>query len=73
MKTATTLLLVNLPSIILSLIAGALAYRGIEGWGWFLLVAVILGHTLKSRDKDDDDEEGPPTVPAPPRSVIHRN
>ncbi len=38
----TSFLLVILPSIICVLTAAILAYKRIEGWGWFLFIAVLL-------------------------------
>ena len=31
-----------LPSIICAVIAGILALKGADGWGWFLLAAVVV-------------------------------
>lgn len=41
MKDITMFLIFNAVSIICSLGAVLLAYEGVEGWGWLLVVAVI--------------------------------
>lgn len=66
-----TLLLANIPATVCFITAGVLAYHGSEGWGWFLLVGLMVAHIVKSRKDDDDDD--PPSIPTPPRSVINRN
>ena len=59
MKTAFSLLLVNIPTIICAVASGILAYNHIEGWGWFLFAALVLGHTVSDKDKkSEDDKEG---------------
>ena len=59
MKLAYSLLLVNIPTIICVATSGILAYNNIEGWGWFLFAALVLGHTVGDKDKkgEDDKEE----------------
>lgn len=37
-----TLILMNVASIISVIIAGILAHKKINGWGWFLFVALLL-------------------------------
>lgn len=42
-----TLFLVILMPITSIIVAGILAYKKIEGWGWFLLIALVLASGLK--------------------------
>lgn len=39
------LLIANVPSIVCIVIAGLVCALGQDGWGWFLLIALLLGHT----------------------------
>lgn len=41
MKTILLLFVHNILAILCAIAAGILAYNGIEGWGWFLVVAVL--------------------------------
>lgn len=38
-----------------------LAYQGIEGWGWFLFIALLIGNSCSSvklsKDKDKDKDK----------------
>lgn len=38
--------LANIPSAISIIAACILAHRGVDGWGWFLVVAIVLGNTF---------------------------
>jgi hypothetical protein len=42
MSIATRFFPAVLP-IICAVLAGVLAFYGIEGWGWFLLASILLG------------------------------
>lgn len=47
----------NIFSVSCAISAGVLAYRGIDGWGWFLLAGVACYTTLRpSESKGDSDE-----------------
>ena len=48
MKKAFMLLIVNVPSLVFGSIAAYMALKGVDGWGWFLFVAILIGHTLRS-------------------------
>ena len=41
--TAARLLAANLPAVACVVAAGVLAHGGRDGWGWFLVVAVLFG------------------------------
>ena len=43
----------TLPSIILSLASFILAWKGIDGWGWFLFAAIILYPNKKTIKEED--------------------
>ena len=43
MKNAYIATLAFAPSIACAAFAGVLAMHGLEGWGWFLFVACLLG------------------------------
>lgn len=43
MKTVLLLLLSNATSIACVVAAAVLASKGTEGWGWFLLIALLSG------------------------------
>lgn len=53
MNASLTLLLANLSSVACVIGAVILALHGIAGWGWFLLVALLL-HTTFSSSKTTD-------------------
>lgn len=60
MNKTLILLIAFVPCVLCILIAGYLAFHGMEGWGWFLFVAVLCGGgiSLSSKsDKDGDKEE----------------
>ena len=40
------ILAANAVSIACVLSAFLLALKGVDGWGWFLAIAVLFGHTL---------------------------
>jgi hypothetical protein len=48
MKTELLLLLSNATSIACVIAAANLASKGTEGWGWFLLIALLSGVYPKS-------------------------
>ena len=48
MKTELLLLLSNATSIACVVAAAVLASKGTEGWGWFLLIALLSGVYPKS-------------------------
>ena len=48
MKTELLLLLSNVTSIACVIAAANLASKGTEGWGWFLLIALLSGVYPKS-------------------------
>ncbi len=61
MKETICLLALNMTSTAAVFGAGYVAAQDGKGWGWFLLVAVLLHSSpkLKDKDKDDDgDEDG---------------
>jgi hypothetical protein len=39
------------PLVICLSLAGAIAYKGIDGWGWFLFVSLFL---VPTRSKDSE-------------------
>lgn len=54
MKLFMTMLAVNFTSLACVAVAGYLAVNKIDGWGWFLFVAVILfGAYYSQSDKDN--------------------
>jgi len=55
MKTALLLMVVLSTPIICAVFARLLALRGLDGWGWFLVIALLTtGTTVYSRDDDDE-------------------
>lgn len=46
MNRVTLLLLALIPSTACLVVSGYLAVHGMEGWGWFLFVGLLLGQTL---------------------------
>jgi hypothetical protein len=46
-----------LGSVAAVLAAGYLAALGITGWGWFLLVAVLLAGTIRDNPTDDESKK----------------
>lgn len=42
------IILVNLIAITALLIGGYLAVQGKDGWGWFLFIALMTGHSFKT-------------------------
>jgi hypothetical protein len=46
-----------LASIACTIVSGALAYEGKEGWGWFLFAAVWLGAITASSGKESAIKE----------------
>lgn len=51
------LFLANIVSLVCIIAAITLMWKGVNGWGWLLFVAVIFGHTMgdSKKDKKDDD------------------
>ena len=39
-------LLVDASSIVLAIIAGVLAIKGLEGWGWFLFASILVSSNV---------------------------
>ncbi|MGL5282546.1 MAG: hypothetical protein ACRC8W_12505 [Plesiomonas shigelloides] len=57
MESWKKLLLMNITAILAMALAALLAHEGVDGWGWFLVIAVCFGHTFNSKnDKEKDDE-----------------
>ena len=55
MRVVSLLLVLNLTSMVCALGAVRLAYMGIEGWGWFLVVTVLCATTsVRSRDIEEE-------------------
>jgi hypothetical protein len=50
MKAIILILVANLISIISSCIAGYMALKNIEGWDWFLFIAVICSQSIKAKN-----------------------
>ena len=50
MKFVFAILFANLPPLACAVGAVILALHGIAGWGWFLLVTVLLGQSVKLGD-----------------------
>lgn len=46
--TSFALLIALLPSIVSVIMAGVLAMRRIDGWGWFLLAAAVLAGAVQA-------------------------
>ena len=45
--------LFNLASVACIACAGAMAFKGISGWGWFLFVALLLFCVPAKNDKEN--------------------
>lgn len=56
MKLTALFLVANLASILCAAAAALLAYSGRDGWGWFLLVAVLMTTSSIKYGKHDDKE-----------------
>lgn len=55
MKMLGLALLLNASSVAAVAAAAFVASRGVDGWGWFLLVSVILGgRSYSSKDETAD-------------------
>lgn len=52
MTPGLNLLIANIPTVICALASCYMAVNSIEGWGWFLFVAVLLGVYPKSKDDE---------------------
>jgi len=50
------LLKANVPAIIFGLLAAILAFQNVDGWGWFLVPAILLMHTIRTKKEDQDNE-----------------
>lgn len=53
MTPGLNLLIANIATIICVSFACYLAVKGIDGWGWFLFVGVLLGTVPKSNKSDE--------------------
>lgn len=47
MKLGLASLLANLPTLGCVVAAGAIAHKGESGWGWFLVVALLIHTSVK--------------------------
>ena len=54
MKYVLATLLANMLSIACAVIAGFLAWKGQDGWGWFLFVAAIAHTTFSFTGKENE-------------------
>lgn len=52
MKFALAIIGINLSALTCVIAAAHLAVNGIEGWGWFLLVAILCAGSVKFKDND---------------------
>lgn len=48
----------NVVAISCVIAAAVLAYKGLDGWGWFLFVALLTHTTLSSTPVVDERQEG---------------
>lgn len=50
------LLIANICAMLFAITSGVLAFYGKDGWGWFLIAAIMCCHTLKyKKDKTGKD------------------
>lgn len=47
MKDFAIVALCKLPTLVSLIAAAWLAYKGADGWGWFLLIAVLVSVSVK--------------------------
>ncbi|MGL4468545.1 MAG: hypothetical protein ACRCUK_13780 [Plesiomonas shigelloides] len=57
MESWKKLLLMNITAILAIMAASILAYKGVDGWPWFLVVAIIFGHVFGSAGRKEKDDE----------------
>jgi hypothetical protein len=55
MRTIGIALLVNMSSVAAIVCAAVTALHGVVGWGWFLLIAVMLTRGWSSKDGEVSD------------------
>lgn len=46
------LFLANIVSLVCIIAAISLMWKGVNGWGWLLFIAVIFGHTAGDKKKE---------------------
>jgi hypothetical protein len=67
MNNFLVIVLSLLPGLLCIGLAGYLATQSIEGWGWFLFVALVLGmKALRYSDESEQKTTPPPCPPRPP-------
>lgn len=49
-STALKFIACNAISIVATICAGMLAWKGASGWGWFLLLAALMSHTIRTSE-----------------------
>jgi hypothetical protein len=49
LKQGIVLLMANSTTLVVAGFACYLAANGIKGWGWFLLVAALTSHTMRTQ------------------------
>lgn len=55
MKTlAIGLLIANIPSLVLFIISGILAYNEISGWGWMLFAGILISKTTSNKEGEEE-------------------
>lgn len=57
MKPAAFALAANLPSLAFVVAAGLIAWHGQDGWGWFILGAILTHSSLRWKSDDDEDDK----------------
>ncbi|MBB5762142.1 hypothetical protein HNR01_001762 [Methylorubrum rhodesianum] len=57
MKGAAFAFAANLPSLAFVIAAGLIAWHGQDGWGWFILGAILTHCSVRWKTDDGEDDK----------------